>query len=284
MHIYSITVLPLWLLILTSLSPYGIETDDLQGRLEVLVTLLLSTIAFLYIVQESIPKMSHLTVIDKVVIASLVSLVAAVLFSVIISFAPNPEILNWVLAIANQVLYWAANVILVGPPHRRYKKYIADMEARQARKELTKSGHLKPGMVLMGKRNSSGGKTKFKRTDSEKRRAKFNRAKSYSVQNTLRLRGDHEHKSTSMLGFTKRFSAGKNMDIPKHQQESLARMAKDLSSKGIGRLGDSEDEGSSDGGDASNRDEDFVANDQNRPSSKSPVVSFSSDKKMIDER
>lgn len=280
----TITVLPLWLLILTSLSPYGIETDDLQGRLEVLVTLLLSTIAFLYIVQESIPKMSHLTVIDKVVIASLVSLVAAVLFSVIISISPIPETLNWVLAIANQVLYWAANVILVGPPHRRYKQYIADMEARQARKELTTSGHLKPGMVLMGnrKRNSSGGKTKFKRTASEKRRAKFNRAKSYSVQNTLRLRGDHEHKSTSMLGFTKRFSAGKNMDIPKHQQESLARMAKDLSSKGIGRLGDSEDEQSSDGGDASNRDEEVVAKDQNWPSSKSPVVSFSSDKKIND--
>jgi hypothetical protein len=228
--------------------------------------------------------MSHLTVIDKVVIASLVSLVAAVLFSVIISISPIPETLNWVLAIANQVLYWAANVILVGPPHRRYKQYIADMEARQARKELTTSGHLKPGMVLMGnrKRNSSGGKTKFKRTASEKRRAKFNRAKSYSVQNTLRLRGDHEHKSTSMLGFTKRFSAGKNMDIPKHQQESLARMAKDLSSKGIGRLGDSEDEQSSDGGDASNRDEEVVAKDQNWPSSKSPVVSFSSDKKIND--
>ena len=56
----TITVLPLWLLILTSLAPYGIETDDLQGRLEVLVTLLLSTIAFLYIVQESIPKIDWL--------------------------------------------------------------------------------------------------------------------------------------------------------------------------------------------------------------------------------
>mmetsp|Transcript_9062 Transcript_9062/g.25537 ORF Transcript_9062/g.25537 Transcript_9062/m.25537 type:complete len:760 (+) Transcript_9062:112-2391(+) len=283
-YYYLKILLPLWLLVLTSLSPYGIETDDLQGRLEVLVTLLLSTIAFLYIVQESIPKMSHLTVIDKVVIASLVSLVLAVLFSFIISISPIPETLNWVLAIVNQVLYWAANIVLVGPPHRRYKQYIADMEARQARKELTTSGHLKPGMVLMGKRNPSGGKAKLRRTESEKKRGKINRAKSYSIsgQQTLSLQGDHEQKSNRMLGFAHRFSASKNMDIPKHQQESLARMARDLSSQNIGRLDDSEDERSSDGGNTSNRDE-KVANQKGSSSLRSPVVSFSSNKKIIDE-
>ena len=272
------SVLPLWLLVLTALSPYGIETDDLQGRLEVLVTLLLSTIAFLYIVQESIPKMSHLTVIDKVVIASLVALVLAVLFSFFISISSIPETLNWILAVTNQVLYWAANIILVGPPHRRYKQYIADMEARQARKELTTSGRLKPGMLLMGKRGSGGGK--IRRTDSEKKRAKFNRAKSYSIsgQQTLNLQGDHEQKSNRMLGFAKRFSAGKNMDIPKHQQESLARIARDLSSQEIGRLDDSEDEQSSDGRDI----DDKKVENQKRSSLRSSIVSFSSDKKIID--
>lgn len=273
-------VLPLWLLVLTSLSPYGIETDDLQGRLEVLVTLLLSTIAFLYIVQESIPKMSHLTVIDKVVIASLVALVLAVLFSFIISISSIPETLNWILAVANQVLYWAANIILVGPPHRRYKEYIADMEARQAQKELTTSGHLKPGMLLMGKRSSAGSKGKFRRTDSEKKRAKFNRAKSYSIsgQQTLNLQGDHEQKSNRMLGFAKRFSASKNMDIPKHQEESLARIARDLSSQNIGRLDDSDDEQSNDDRDG----HDKKVENQKGSSLRSSIVSFSSDKKIID--
>ena len=271
-------MLPLWLLVLTSLSPYGIETDNLQGRLEVLVTLLLSTIAFLYIVQESIPKMSHLTVIDMVVIASLVALVLAVLFSFIISISPIPETLNWILAVANQVLYWAANIVLVGPPHRRYKEYIADMEARQAQKELTTSGHLKPGMLLMGKLGSGGGK--IRRTDSEKKRAKFNRAKSYSIsgQQTLNLQGDHEQKSNRMLGFAKRFSASKNMDIPKHQQESLARIARDLSSQNVGHLGDSEDEQGSNDRDGHGTN----IENQKRSSLRSSIVSFSSDKEIFD--
>ena len=64
-------MLPLWLLVVTSLAAFGIETYDLSGRLEVLVTLLLSTIAFLYVVQESVPKINHLTVVDQVVVASL---------------------------------------------------------------------------------------------------------------------------------------------------------------------------------------------------------------------
>lgn len=282
-HSNGNAVLPLWLLVLTSLSPYGIETDDLQGRLEVLVTLLLSTIAFLYIVQESIPKMSHLTVIDKVVIASLVSLVLAVLFSFIISISSIPETLNWILAATNQVLYWAANIVLVGPPHRHYKEYIADMEARQAQKELTTSGRLKPGMLLMGKRNSGGGKINVWKTDSGRKRQKFNRAKSYSISGleTLNLQGDHEQKSNRMLGFAKRFSANKNMDIPKHQQESLAKIAKDLSSQGIGRLDDSEDEQSIDDRDGCDSHDKKIESRKDT-SLRSSMVSFSSDKKIID--
>ena len=46
-------LLPLWLIVVTSLAPYGIETDDYQGRLEVIFTLLLSTVALLYVVQVS---------------------------------------------------------------------------------------------------------------------------------------------------------------------------------------------------------------------------------------
>lgn len=70
---YLKVMLPLWLLVITSVAAYGIEPEELASRLEVLVTLLLSAIAFLYIVQESIPKINHLTVIDKVVILSLVT-------------------------------------------------------------------------------------------------------------------------------------------------------------------------------------------------------------------
>jgi hypothetical protein len=52
-YYYLKVMLPLWLLVATSLSAFGIDNNDLSGRLQVLVTLLLSTIAFLYVVQES---------------------------------------------------------------------------------------------------------------------------------------------------------------------------------------------------------------------------------------
>ena len=215
---YLKILLPLWLIVLTSLAPYAVDTDDLQGRLEVLVTLLLSAIAFLYIVQESLPKKSQLTVIDKVVISSLVSLVLAVLFSVLISISPIPETLNWILALVNQLLYWMVNLVLVGPPHYRHKKYIADMEARQALTALSKSGRFMPSMLLMGKRDKNAIQT----TSAERRRAKLAQTKSYSMSRTLELQGDHEEESSRMLGFSRRFSIKrKNIDVSKEQRESL---------------------------------------------------------------
>lgn len=205
---YLKVLFPLWLIVLTSLAPYAIETDDLQGRLEVLVTLLLSAIAFLYIVQESLPKISHLTIIDRVVIASLVSLVLAVLFSVLISMSPNPETHNWVLALVNQALYWMVNLALVGPPHYRHKKHIADMEARQASKALTRSGHIMPGMIT-GKLTKSG-----------RRIVKLANNRSFSMTRNV-TQGDHEQLHRSMLGFT-RFSVHRNpnIDVAKEQTES----------------------------------------------------------------
>ncbi|KAL9191060.1 hypothetical protein ACHAXT_000766 [Thalassiosira profunda] len=134
-------LLPLWLITVTSLAPYGIETDDFQGRLEVIFTLLLSTVALLYVVQESIPKISSLTLVDKVVLATLISLSLSVLFSYFISRSPNATQLNFILAVTNQVLFWIANIVLLVPPYFRYKQHIAKMEAkdRTAGKESMRS-------------------------------------------------------------------------------------------------------------------------------------------------
>jgi len=122
-------MLPLWLIILTSLAPYGIEVDDFQGRLEVMFTLLLSTVTLLYVVQESIPKVSFLTVVDKVVIATLLALSLSVLFSYLVVRSAHPETLNTMLAIANQAAYWLANIVLLVPPYWRYKRHVAMLEA-----------------------------------------------------------------------------------------------------------------------------------------------------------
>jgi len=140
---------PLWLIVLTSLAPYGIATDDFQGRLEVIFTLLLSTVALLYVVQESIPKVSFLTTVDKIVIATLLALSFSVLFSYLIKKSSHPEILNTILAVVNQVSYWVANIVLIVPPYLRYKRHIAKVEAQQESKDISASTKSRPPSMLL---------------------------------------------------------------------------------------------------------------------------------------
>ena len=80
--------------------------------------------------QESIPKISSLTLVDKVVLATLISLSLSVLFSYFISRSLNATQLNFILAVTNQVLFWIANIVLLVPPYFRYKQHIAKMEAK----------------------------------------------------------------------------------------------------------------------------------------------------------
>jgi len=217
---YFKILVPLWLLVLTSLFAFAIETDDLQGRLEILVTLLLSTIAFLYIIQESIPKMSSLTVIDKVVLTSLVSLVMAVFFSYLIAKLPYPETLNWVLATVNQLIYWITNIALVGPPHYRYKKYIAEMEERQATKLLTRSGNLKPGMIIS---KSQQEENEFTQSMLKNAIKQSKMTKSFSLTTKTNLQGDHETHNNQMLGFKRLSAKPASNVVRKHAEDSMQK-------------------------------------------------------------
>ena len=180
-YVWKVCV-PLWLIVLTSIAPYGIEPADFQGktlqvnndrirpasyfiltgRLEVIFTLLLSSVALLYVVQESIPKISFLTVIDKVVIASLVSLAVSVLFAYLIKVWKS---LNLVLAVVDQLLYWIANICILVPPYVRYRRYIVSVvapEKPETERELMKLGRMKSSINI--KRSYS-----FKISDGKKR-------------------------------------------------------------------------------------------------------------------
>lgn len=117
---------PLWLIAITSMATYALDTTDLQGRLEVIFTLLLSTIAFVYIVQDSIPKVSFLTLIDKIVNLTLLNLALSVLFSYVTFRVSNSARLNNILAITSQGLYWALNSAIIIPPYLRCRKKVID--------------------------------------------------------------------------------------------------------------------------------------------------------------
>eukprot|EP00568_Trieres_chinensis_P018429 CAMPEP_0183327788 /NCGR_PEP_ID=MMETSP0160_2-20130417/83946_1 /TAXON_ID=2839 ORGANISM="Odontella Sinensis, Strain Grunow 1884" /NCGR_SAMPLE_ID=MMETSP0160_2 /ASSEMBLY_ACC=CAM_ASM_000250 /LENGTH=390 /DNA_ID=CAMNT_0025495933 /DNA_START=754 /DNA_END=1926 /DNA_ORIENTATION=+ len=146
---------PLWLLVLTSLAAYTLETDDLGSRYEFLVTVLLTTVAFVYIVQELLPKKSLLTVVDKVVVCSMTSVTASVFFSFLISILPNPGTANIVFAIANQVVYWLTNIILIMPPHKRQQRHKAEILARDKKPELKTLGPSCRSSIVRFDRRSS---------------------------------------------------------------------------------------------------------------------------------
>ncbi|EJK62710.1 hypothetical protein THAOC_16664 [Thalassiosira oceanica] len=138
---------PLWIIVLTSIAPYGIDPSEFQGRLEVIFTLLLSSVALLYVVQESIPKISFLTVIDKVVIASLLSLAISVLFAYLIKVWNQ---LNFVLAVVDQILYWVANIFILVPPYLRYQRYVASVAdpGAETKQELMNIGRMESSINI----------------------------------------------------------------------------------------------------------------------------------------
>jgi len=186
---YLKIMLPLWLLVLSSVAAFGIETDDLGARLEVLFTLLLSTIAFLYIIQESIPKINRLTVIDKVVLASLLTLALSVLFAYIISKYTENEAkcLNKILATIYLSIYIVANILIIGPPHYRHNKLKAKL--------LLKQG--------VGSFHSLGNNLNVRKSNARKS-TKLKMATSYSMSgNVMDLRGSHTSNiAPGMMGFT----------------------------------------------------------------------------------
>ena len=124
-YVYKI-LFPLWLITISSMVTFGIDTQDLQGRLEVLFTLMLSTIALMYVVQEQIPKISFLTMIDKIVNATLFNLALSVLFSYLVSTVPDSGRMNMIMSVTNQVVYWIANIAFIIPPYMRFRKTIKE--------------------------------------------------------------------------------------------------------------------------------------------------------------
>lgn len=121
---YLKILLPLWLLVLTSCAAFMMETsfEELSGRFEFLTTVLLAIVGFLYIVQESIPKIGFLTVIDKVVILSLITVVLSIFSSVVIALH-NRDHMNLIFGFSIQGIYWISNLLLVLPAHLRVRKF-----------------------------------------------------------------------------------------------------------------------------------------------------------------
>jgi uncharacterized membrane protein YgcG len=86
--------------------------DDFPDRLNTSITLILASVAFLYVASESLPKISYLTLLDKMMLFSFIMLFATALESfvsyILIVWANRPAAAYWVdigSAIAYPTLY-----------------------------------------------------------------------------------------------------------------------------------------------------------------------------------
>ena len=74
--------------------------DDFPDRLNTSITLILASVAFLYVASESLPKISYLTLLDKMMLFSFIMLFATALESfvsyILIVWAHRPAAAYWV--------------------------------------------------------------------------------------------------------------------------------------------------------------------------------------------
>ena len=170
--------------------------------------------ALLYVVQESIPKISFLTVIDKIVMASLVSLAITVLFAYLIKVW---ESLNFILAVVDQILYWVANICIVVPPYLRHRRYMASVSAPEEPETERQS-------MMLGRTKSS--------IDIKKRTYSFNmtggkKRQLSGLSTSERSRGRLERtSSTQSFGKAKRtFSMAPSKTLCTQEVESILEIS-----------------------------------------------------------
>lgn len=79
--------LPMALICALSFSSYGIDPNDLPARLSVTLTLVLTAVAYKFVLAQSIPAVSYLTTLDKYVLCQLGFLCVAALENVVSAHA-----------------------------------------------------------------------------------------------------------------------------------------------------------------------------------------------------
>ena len=138
-YYYGKVFLPLLLLVTVSMSAFFVDVTTLQGRLEIIVTVLLSTIAFLHILEGALPKISSLSVVDRLVVLSLLSLFLSVVFCIWVDQWQEWRF-NHLLAAVNYGLYLFSFVLTVLPPYVRHKRKILRLASKQRDSSRPTSG------------------------------------------------------------------------------------------------------------------------------------------------
>ena len=111
-YFWKIMLIILLLVCISEFTFFMDAEDDFPDRLNTSITLILASVAFLYVASESLPKISYLTLLDKMMLFSFIMLFATALESfvsyILIVWANRPAAAYWVdigSAIAYPTLY-----------------------------------------------------------------------------------------------------------------------------------------------------------------------------------
>lgn len=113
-YLYNIVLLT-YLLVLVALSVCAIDVFDFTSRLSILITVLLTAVAFKFVINTWVPSISYLTLLDKYIIVSFLFIALIVLESFVLVYlnVNVAESLNTVFSIILLILWTAIHIFVV---------------------------------------------------------------------------------------------------------------------------------------------------------------------------
>jgi len=143
----SNVALPVFLLTLFCMSVFFFDTTDLAGRLSVVLSLILTSVAFKYVIAGYLPKVPYSTLLDKYVMWSFCTLFAVGIENCFISVSPVEEatttadrasaIVATVLSACSIVVLWFGNIFVPSWEKVAAAKQLIEKDLQNATFDLT---------------------------------------------------------------------------------------------------------------------------------------------------
>lgn len=106
-YYFGNVIIPNFLIVLGCFTSYAVPMDDVADRLSVTVTLMLTAVAFRYVVEEMLPKVNYLTLMDYYLLAGFIAVTALMAENALAGWDIFDD--NWKTAFE-----WTSGIIFLG--------------------------------------------------------------------------------------------------------------------------------------------------------------------------
>ena len=146
---YIYNLLPIMCLITTlTFSSFAVEAESYISRIHISLTLLLTSVAFKYNVQQYVPRVSYLTLIDKYILWSMIFQFLVALHNIISGFLRHSVLLSpfeWLSIVIAGSLFMLINAYFVYVSH----KYNNDAKSRMQEDKIEYNKRNPPSCTLL---------------------------------------------------------------------------------------------------------------------------------------